>query len=74
MSLDDAQWQAIMDAFDNAATYVLFCIVISVAYGMLILGLLFVSLAVRSVWRWLTNHSFSDLIVVAERRALRGRS
>jgi hypothetical protein len=28
-----------MDAFDNVGTYILFCIVISVAYGMLLLGL-----------------------------------
>ena len=56
---------------DNTAAYVIFSAIVCLLYGLTLLGLLFLLLAVRGLWRWLTRHTWSDVIVSIERKALR---
>jgi hypothetical protein len=65
--------QMIYDAFESAWGYVIFCFAISWLYAMLLTAALFGGLLLREIWQWLTVHSFSHVVVLLERRALRGR-
>ena len=56
---------------DNAAAYVLFVILVLGIYAIALLSVLFAGLLVRAIWRWLTRHTWSDVIVSTERKALR---
>jgi hypothetical protein len=48
-------------------------------FGMIVLGLagsamlltLFAGLAVRGAWRWLRRHTWRDVVLFSERKALR---
>ena len=42
-----------------------------VAFGLLLLAVLYAALLVQTAWRWLTRATWHDVVTSAERRALK---
>jgi len=63
--------EALVSAVDNLAALLAFFYVLLGSFVMLLLLLLFGSLALRAVWRWLTDTSLNDVVLRAERKAIR---
>lgn len=61
----------LVDALDNIGALLLFGIIFIGAYTVLFATLLFCALAMQVAWRWLASHTWRDVIVAAERWALR---
>lgn len=61
----------LMDIIRDEAAVILFAVVVSVLYGVLLLTILFCGLAVRAAWRWLTCATWRDVVLLVHRRALR---
>ena len=61
----------LMDMLKDAACNVLVGVIVLAGFAVLMTAILFCSLAVRHVWRWLTRATWRELIVMMERRALR---
>jgi hypothetical protein len=58
----------IQSAIDAGWSTILFEILLLLGVGALLLFLLFFLLAVRGAWRWLTRHTWSDVVVSHERK------
>lgn len=63
-------FEMIESALESLACDVFFGILTCIVTGMIVLAALFGSLLVRSGWRWLTRHTWRDVVVSAERKAL----
>lgn len=61
----------IVEAIENAGANVVVGLLVIVSFGIALMGLLFFLLAVRGAWRWLTRHTWSDVVASAGRKALR---
>jgi hypothetical protein len=61
----------IQQAITSFAADILFGAFVLLVFGLLILAILFFSLAVRGCCRWLTRGSWNDVVRSAERKALR---
>jgi hypothetical protein len=61
----------IVQAIDNGAANIVVGFIVLAGFSALLCGLLFFCLAVRGIWRWLTRKSINDVVVSAERKALR---
>lgn len=59
------------DAIDGAGTYMAFSLIVLSFYGIGLIILLFCLLAIRAAWRWLMFHTWGDVILSAQRKALR---
>jgi hypothetical protein len=71
ISGEDVSLSALFDAIDNTAAAILFGLVFVAVYAVLLLGLLFFFLVARAGWRWLARHTWRDVIVSLERRAIK---
>jgi hypothetical protein len=61
----------LQNAIDEGVANVLFGILFFVAVAILIICALFVALAIRELWRWITRGSWNRIIVKTERKAIR---
>jgi hypothetical protein len=69
--MPNAEVMMLEDIAKDSGAMIAFMFIVITLYGSLLLGALFFLLAVRSVWRWLTRHTWNDVIASAGRRALR---
>lgn len=60
-----------MESITDTALSLLAGVIVLIGFGILMLAILFSSLAVRAAWQWLTGRKWRDEIVMAHRRALR---
>jgi len=58
-------------AIESAGADFAFGILVLISFGMVILGVMFFLLAVRGAWRWLTRHTWGDVVASAGRKALK---
>lgn len=58
-------------AASSVAADVAFGLLVLVSFGMLILWILFFLLAVRGVWRFLTRHTWNDVVSSTAKKVLR---
>lgn len=61
----------LMEMADNFYGWAAFGGFVLGALGMFLLAVLFASLALRGLWRWLTRGSWQGVILSAEREAFR---
>jgi hypothetical protein len=61
----------IQQAIDNAAANIVVGIIVLAGFGCLIGAVLFFCLAVRGIFRWLTRHTWGDVVASAGRKALK---
>jgi hypothetical protein len=62
---------AIVEGIESAGADLLFGLIVLVSFGLVLLGLMFFLLAVRGMWRWLTRHTWGDVVASAGRKALK---
>lgn len=65
------QVNAIIQAIESTGADLLFGLIVLLSFGMIVLATLFFSLAVRGAWSWLIRATWRDVIVSAERKALK---
>jgi hypothetical protein len=66
-------FEMLQQAISSLAADFLFGAVVLLTFGLLILAILFLGLAVRGWWRWLIGHAWSDVVTSVETKAFRGR-
>jgi hypothetical protein len=63
--------EMIESAVNDAGANILVGAIVLMAFAMALGAVLFGLLAVRGMWRWLTRHSWSDVVASTGRKALR---
>jgi hypothetical protein len=58
---------------ESTGATVVFGLLLLFLFASVICVVMFTMLLVRAVWRWLTRHTWNDVIVSTERKALRGK-
>lgn len=61
----------IAQAMDNAAANIVVGIIVLGGFAMLIGAVLFLCLALRGIFRWLTRKTWGDVVASTGRKALR---
>jgi hypothetical protein len=69
--VSDTQLIQFLDAIGDTGALVLFALIVFGMYVALLLASLFCALAVRVAYIWLARHTWGNVIVGVERRALR---
>jgi hypothetical protein len=62
--------EAILVAIDDCGAWIAFCVTLAVPAIVGTLCVLFAGLLVHRAWRWLATHTWRDVIVMSERKAL----
>jgi len=60
----------IVQAIDSGGALIAFGILVLTCFALTVMGFLFFLLALRGVWRWIIRHTWNDMVVSAERKAL----
>jgi Kef-type K+ transport system membrane component KefB len=63
----------LIQTVEESAAQVLFATLLLFLFAISLAAVLFGVLLVRAIFRWLTRHSWNDVIVSTERKALRGK-
>jgi hypothetical protein len=63
--------EAIEATIDWAVAYIIFGVIIIVSVLVALTLALFAVVAAQAAWRWLARHTWRDVILAAERKALR---
>jgi len=61
-------WQGLLD---GVWEWLLFSLVVLTLYGAFLFALLFSGLAIRAAWRWMRRHTWRDVVLFVERKAIR---
>jgi hypothetical protein len=61
----------VIQIVESSGAMMAFGILLLLLFAALLCVLLFGLLLVRAIWRWLTRHSWNDVILSTERKALR---